>query len=77
MRDIEGREMDFLITINKKPWLAVETKLSAKKISKHLKYFAEKINIPFVYQITKELNIDFWQDNIRLISSEKFLTGLI
>ncbi|MBU4369197.1 ATP-binding protein [Patescibacteria group bacterium] len=77
LRDIEGRETDFLITINKKPWLAVETKLSDKKISKHLKYFAEKLDIPFLYQITKEPNVDFWQDNIRVISAEKFLGGLI
>jgi len=77
LRDTEGRETDFIITINKKPWLAVETKLSDKKISKHLKYFAEKIDIPFLYQITKESNVDFWQDNIRVISAEKFLGGLI
>lgn len=77
LRDIEGRETDFLITINKKPWLAVETKLSAEKISKHLKYFAEKLNIPFVYQVIREPSVDFWQNNIRIISAEKFLVGLI
>jgi len=77
LRDIEGRETDFLITINEKPWLAVETKLSNKKISKHLKYFTEKLNIPFVYQVTKEPNVDFWQNNIRVIGAGKFLSGLI
>jgi len=77
LRDAQGRETDFLITINKKPWLAIEVKLSDKKVSKHLKYFTKKLNIPFVYQVVKESNIDFWQNNIRVISAEKFLAGLI
>ena len=77
LRDTERRETDFLITINKRPWLAIEVKLSDKKVSKHLKYFAEKLDIPFVYQVIKEPNIDFWQNNIRVISAEKFLAGLI
>ncbi|MCD6441935.1 ATP-binding protein [bacterium] len=77
LHDAQGRETDFLITINKKPWLAIEVKLSDKKVSKHLKYFVKKINIPFAYQVIKETNIDFWQNNIRIISAEKFLAGLI
>ena len=77
LRDTQGRETDFLITINKKPWLAIEVKLSDRNVSKHLKYFTKKLNIPFVYQVVKESNIDFWQNDIRVISAEKFLSGLI
>lgn len=77
LRDIEGREVDFLITIDKKPWIAVEVKLSEEQISKHLKYFVKKLNIPFAYQIIKPSGIDFWQDNIRIISVDKFLSGLV
>ena len=47
LRDVEGREVDFLFTIDKKPWFSVEVKLRADKISKHLSYFAERLNIPF------------------------------
>jgi predicted AAA+ superfamily ATPase len=77
LRDIEGREVDFLITVNKKPWFAVEVKTLDSQPSKHLKYFVKKLNIPFAYQIIKESKIDFWQDNIRTISADKFLSGLI
>lgn len=77
LRDIEGREVDFLITIDKKPWFAVEVKSSDKKPSKHLKYFKEKIKIPFLYQIIETEGVDFRQDNIRVISIDKFLTGLM
>ncbi|MBI5306207.1 ATP-binding protein [Candidatus Wolfebacteria bacterium] len=77
LRDREGREVDFLITVNKKPWMAVEVKLNDDEISKNLKYFAKKLKIPFVYQVIKEKNVDFTQNNIRVISADKFLSGLV
>lgn len=77
LRDIEGREVDFLVTVDKKPWMAIEVKLSDEQISKHLKYFTKKLNIPFSYQVVKQSGIDFWQDKIRVISADKFLSGLI
>ncbi|PKL72385.1 AAA family ATPase [Candidatus Kuenenbacteria bacterium HGW-Kuenenbacteria-1] len=77
LHDIEGREVDFLITVNKKPWFVVEVKTSDNKPSKHLKYFIKKLNIPFAYQVVKQSGIDFWQDKIRVISADKFLSGLI
>ncbi|MBU4331899.1 ATP-binding protein [Patescibacteria group bacterium] len=77
LRDIEAREVDFLVAVNKKPWFAVEVKLSDQKPSKHLKYFMEKLNIPFTYQLVKNPDIDFWQDKVRIISADKFLTGLV
>lgn len=77
LRDIEGREVDFLVTVNKKPWMAIEIKLSDKQPSKHLKYFVKKLKIPFAYQIVRPSKIDFYQDNIRIISVDKFLSGLV
>lgn len=77
LRDREGREVDFVVTVDKKPWMAIEVKLSDKEVSKNLKYFAEKLKIPFVYQVIKEKNVDFTQNKIRVISADKFLSGLI
>ncbi|MDA2935597.1 AAA family ATPase [Patescibacteria group bacterium AH-259-L05] len=77
LRDIEGRETDFIVTVNKKPWFAVEVKLSATKLSKQLQYFKDKLRIPVVYQVVQEPDVDFVQNNIRIISVEKFLTGLV
>lgn len=77
LRDREGREVDFLVSINKKPWMAIEVKSSNQEVSKNLRYFAEKLKIPFVYQIVKEKDIDFIQNNARVISADKFLSGLI
>ncbi|OGI29426.1 MAG: hypothetical protein A2288_03850 [Candidatus Moranbacteria bacterium RIFOXYA12_FULL_44_15] len=77
LRDIEQREVDFLVTIDKKPWMAVEVKNANHKVSKSLKYFREKLKIPFCYQMTTEKEIDLLHDNIRLMSVDKFLSGLI
>lgn len=77
LRDIEKREVDFLVTIDKKPWMAVEVKNSDTEISKNMAYFGKKLAIPFQYQVVNLENIDFIQDDIRVISADKFLSGLI
>lgn len=77
LRDLEQREVDFLVTIDKQPWLAVEVKSSDQTISKHLRYFGKKLNIPFQYQLVNIDQVDFIQDNIRVMSVAKFLTGLV
>jgi hypothetical protein len=77
LRDIDGREVDFLVTNNGKPWFAVEVKSSAKDISKSLTYFGNKLDIPFLYQIVDERNIDIRKDKIRILSMEKFLLSTV
>lgn len=77
LRDIEGREVDFLVTVDKKPWFAVEVKNTDKTVSSNMKYFGTKLNIPFQYQVIGESGIDFMQNNVRVISADKFLSGLV
>lgn len=77
LRDVEKREVDFLVTIEDKPWFCVEAKSSFRDIPASLRYFKEKLNIPFVYEIVKEENIDYIKDNIRIISASKFLTAFV
>ena len=77
LRDIDGREVDFLVTNNGKPWFAVEVKASSKEIARNLTYFGDRLNIPFLYQIVDERNIDIRKDKIRILSMEKFLLSLV
>lgn len=77
LRDAEKREVDFLVTIENKPWFCVEVKSSFKSIPSSLKYFAQKLKIPFVYEMVKEENIDYIKDNVRIISADKFLTAFV
>jgi predicted AAA+ superfamily ATPase len=79
LRDIDGREVDFLLTIENRPVIAVEVKLSQQKPSTSLKYFARKLKIPYIYQVVMTEDVDFQSlnQNIRVISASKFLSGLV
>ncbi|MDP8263766.1 MAG: ATP-binding protein [Candidatus Ancaeobacter aquaticus] len=77
IRDVSQREVDFLVTINNKPWFCVETKKSYKGISDNLRYFSRKLKIPYVYQVVKQEGVDSIKDDIRVLSASKFLSALI
>ncbi len=77
LRNVDKKEVDFLVTINSKPWFSVETKMSDKTPSPNITYFKERLKIPFNYQVIKEDNIEIVKDDIRVISAGKFLSGLV
>lgn len=77
LRDIEGKEVDFLVTEGGKPWFAVEVKASFREIARNLEYFGNKMNIPFLYQVVGEKNIDIRKDKIRIMSADKFLLSFV
>lgn len=77
LREPEGKEVDFLFTVDQKPWFAVEAKLNKDKASPALLYFDKKINIPFLYQVTLESGIDVYQGKVRIVSADKFLTAFV
>ncbi len=77
LRDRSKREVDFLVSIDGKPWFACEAKLKDSKISPHIRYFKEKLHIPYCYQVTMEGTKDFTDDNIRVLPASKFLSSLI
>lgn len=77
LRDIEGREVDFLVTENSKPWFAVEVKSSSKEVSKNLTYFGSRLDIPFLYQIVPEENVDIRKNKVRIINLDRFLASLV
>ncbi len=77
LRDVDKREVDFLVTIGGKPWFAVEAKLNDTSLSPHLMYFKERLPIPFVYQVVKKSGVDKIEKGVRILSAGKFLSGLI
>jgi len=56
--------------------LAVETKAEDENIA-NLLYFVERLKIPFLYQVVLKSGIDYFKNGVRIISADKFLTGLI
>ena len=62
LRDREKREVDFLVVVGGKPWFACEAKVNDTMISPHLRYFNERLNIPFCYQVNRDGKEDYkWQ----------------
>ena len=76
LRDIDKREVDFLVTIDRKPWFAVEVKLGDGKPSPHLRYFKERLKTPFSYQVVLHQERDFMEEGIRVLPAWKFLSSL-
>ena len=77
LRDLEGREVDFLMTVDEKPWFTVEVKESGRKVTKNLKYFKFREAIPYHYQVTRESDVDYEESGIRVLSADKFLSAFV
>lgn len=77
LRSIEKKEVDFLVTIDQKPWFAVEAKSNDINPSPHLNYFAERLKIPFLYQVVNRDGVDSLKNGVRIVSADRFLAGLI
>lgn len=82
LRDKEKREVDFLVTKDKKPWFLVEVKVSGDKgISRWLHYFQEKLRAPHAFQVSFDLpyvDVDCFQFKEPIcVSAKTFLSQLI
>ena len=51
IRDVDKRELDFIVLKEGKPLFAVECKTGDKNLSKQIKYFAARTPIPKFYQV--------------------------
>jgi len=71
IKDIDGREIDFVVLKDNKPEFAVECKLKDKAISKHIQYYKERLKIPQFYQVHLGEK-SFQNNNISVLSFDKF-----
>lgn len=62
LRDINGREVDFVVLRDKKPLFAVECKLSERAVSPAIEYFSKRTKIPHFYQVHLD-NSDYLAGN--------------
>lgn len=77
LRDVSKREVDFLVTFDRQPWFAVEAKTAEESVSPALRYFRERVQIPFWFQVVRNGSRDFVQDGIRVMPARKFLSALV
>lgn len=51
LRDIDQREVDFIITKNQEPYMLIEVKLSERKISPHVFHFQKQLKSAYIMQL--------------------------
>ena len=76
LRDRDGREVDFLVLADSKPWFAVEAKLSDATVDPSLRYFRDRLKIPFSFQVVRNGGRDVVRDGIRVLPASTFLAGI-
>ena len=77
-RDVDGREVDFIVTENKKPIWAVECKLSDTEVDGSLKYFKTRFPSTQAWQVSAEGRKDIISgEGIRVCPAIEFLKNLV
>jgi len=77
-RDRTGREVDFVVTLNKRPKLAIEVKSAERDISKHLVYFKRKFPEVQAIQVHRHSAREYRnKDNVHVKSWGTFLSNLV
>jgi uncharacterized protein len=69
--------VDFLVTSAGRPWFAVESKLSDTAVDPSLRYFRERLKIPWAYQVVFETTRDFTENGTRCLPASLFLSALV
>ena len=79
LRDLEKREVDFLVVWEGEPWFLVECKLGAPESFTHLRYFAGKLGLEQCYCVTASDRHDYLDRNtgVRVVPAGKFLMALV
>jgi len=71
IRDVDLREIDFVVLKNNRPLFAVECKTGERKISPHLYYYKKRTSIPQFYQVHMGEK-DYADQNIRVLPFSTF-----
>lgn len=82
VRDKEKKEVDFLVTKNKKPWFLVEAKTTNNKgISKSLHHFFQQLETPHAFQVVYDMpfvSVDcFSYKEPTIVPASTFLSQLV
>lgn len=75
LRDRDGREVDFLVSLKGKPWMAVETKLKGDTLG-NLPYFRTRLAIPHCYLVHAEPERAYVTNNVTVVPCRRFLHAL-
>ena len=79
VRTKEKREVDFLLLLDRKPWMLVECKSGAKEPAKDLVLFTEVLKPLHSIQLVTDESVDrfYAEHKVRVLGYERFLSGLL
>lgn len=78
LRNKDGKEVDFFVTENKKPWLLVECKSNKQVVSDNLVKFNDLLKPKYSYQVvSSEIHKKDARTGIMICSYERFCAGLV
>jgi predicted AAA+ superfamily ATPase len=72
LRDVDGREVDFVVLKNNKPLFGVECKSGERTVSPHLSYFSQRTSIPIFYQVHRGTKFYSVSDKIHVLPFSEF-----
>jgi predicted AAA+ superfamily ATPase len=80
-RDPHGHEVDAIVMRNRKPWMAVEVKLSDEPLDSGLRYLLERVAIPHAFQVSLHGTADrvlprVGKSTVRIVPAARFLASL-
>ncbi|MFH0920130.1 MAG: ATP-binding protein [Fibrobacterota bacterium] len=75
VRDKEKREVDFLVTVDGKPWFIAEAKVSDERKGS-LGYFSERLKVPIAYLVSKDCGDAYESQGVVHANASVFLTAL-
>jgi predicted AAA+ superfamily ATPase len=76
VRDKERREVDFLITDGRKPWLLAETKLTDGHVSPALRHYRKQFSVPHAVQIVRRGVASHTVDGIAVVNASDLLARM-
>jgi predicted AAA+ superfamily ATPase len=77
LRDIDQREVDFVVIKDKKPIFAVECKTGDSEVSRRIEYFEQRIkSIPYWYQVLRGQKDKLINDKVRMLPFTKLCKEL-
>lgn len=75
VRDKEGREVDFLITKNRKPVALIEVKTSSQDPAAALTYYRDRLGVPFAVQLHSDVTAkSVVKQGVRIVSLQSFFS---
>ena len=76
LRDREKREVDFVLTLNRKPWALIEVKISERSPAPAMRYFADRLKAPHKIQVVLDCDRPGMSGDVHVIDAANFLNSL-